>query len=112
MLQVDWLMVRLRPISVSSGSTEMQFDCTEQSPQPSQTAGLIIDAARRILHQAALAAAALFGGAGLHEHDGRGALHRRGSVSLDGVEFVAMRGLDAGRDVGRRIEHAGFSETR
>ena len=42
MLQVDWLMVRLRPISVSSGSTEMQFDCTEQSPQPSQTAGLII----------------------------------------------------------------------
>src|SRR6476646_7930371 len=34
-------MVRLRPSSVSSGSTEMQFDCTEQSPQPSQTAGLI-----------------------------------------------------------------------
>ena len=42
MLQFDWLMVRLRPNSVSSGSTEMQFDCTEQSPQPSQTAALII----------------------------------------------------------------------
>ena len=42
MLQLDWLIVRLRPNSVSSGSTEMQFDCTEQSPQPSQTAALII----------------------------------------------------------------------
>src|ERR671926_394838 len=35
-------MARLRPNSVSSGSTEMQFDCTEQSPQPSQTGGLIM----------------------------------------------------------------------
>src|SRR6202000_925947 len=42
LLQEDWLMVRLRPSSVSSGSTEMQLDCTEQSPQPSQTAGLMI----------------------------------------------------------------------
>jgi len=42
LLQVDWLIVRLRPNSVSSGSTEMQFDCTEQSPQPSHTAGLMI----------------------------------------------------------------------
>ena len=61
------------------------------------------DAARRIFHQAALAAAALFGRAGLHEHDRRSALH--GAAGLqDGVELVAVRGLDAGRDVGRRIE--------
>jgi hypothetical protein len=34
----DWSIARLRPNSVSSGSTDTQFDCTEQSPQPSQTA--------------------------------------------------------------------------
>ena len=34
-------MVRLRPNSVSSGSTDRQFDLTLQSPQPSQTASLI-----------------------------------------------------------------------
>ena len=34
-------MRRLRPSSVSTGSIEMQFDCTEQSPQPSQTPSLI-----------------------------------------------------------------------
>src|SRR5450830_143776 len=41
LLQEDWLIWRLRPSSVSSGSTERQFDCTEQSPQPSQTASLM-----------------------------------------------------------------------
>src|SRR5258708_23689953 len=41
LLQEDWLMVRLRPNSVSSGSTERQFDCTLQSPQPSHTLSLI-----------------------------------------------------------------------
>ena len=41
LLQLDWLIWRLRPNSVSSGSMEMQFDCTEQSPQPSQTAELM-----------------------------------------------------------------------
>ncbi len=34
-------MVRLRPNSVSSGSTERQFDWTLQSPQPSQTISLM-----------------------------------------------------------------------
>ena len=34
-------MVRLRPSSVSSGSTERQFDWTLQSPQPSQTISLM-----------------------------------------------------------------------
>src|SRR5450830_20280 len=41
LLQDDWLIWRLRPRSVSSGSTDRQFDCTEQSPQPSQTASLM-----------------------------------------------------------------------
>src|SRR3546814_4317541 len=41
LLQDDWLILRLRPSSVSSGSTETQFDFTEQSPQPSQTASLM-----------------------------------------------------------------------
>ena len=41
-MQVDWLIFRLRPNSVFSGSTETQLDFTEQSPQPSQTSGLII----------------------------------------------------------------------
>ena len=41
LLHDDWLIWRLRPSSVSSGSTDRQFDCTEQSPQPSQTASLM-----------------------------------------------------------------------
>ena len=41
MLQVDWLIVRLRPYSVSSGSTERQFDFALQSPQPSHTISLM-----------------------------------------------------------------------
>jgi len=41
LLHEDWLMVRLRPNSVSSGSTERQFDLALQSPQPSQTNSLI-----------------------------------------------------------------------
>ena len=42
LLQVLWLIVRLRPKGVSRGSTLKQFDCTEQSPQPSHTSSLII----------------------------------------------------------------------
>ena len=41
MLQVDWLILRFLPYSVSSGSTERQFDLTLQSPQPSHTMSLI-----------------------------------------------------------------------
>ena len=41
MLHEDWLMRRLRPNSVSTGSTDTQELCTLQSPQPSQTASLI-----------------------------------------------------------------------
>ena len=41
LLQVLWLMVRLRPNSVSSGSTDRQLLCTLQSPQPSHTSSLM-----------------------------------------------------------------------
>jgi len=58
LLQDDWIDRALAPKLVSSGSTEMQFDCTEQSPQASQTAGLI-STRRRDLHGAALARPAL-----------------------------------------------------
>jgi hypothetical protein len=41
LLQLLWLMRRLRPKGVSTGSIDRQFDCTEQSPQPSQTSSLM-----------------------------------------------------------------------
>ena len=41
MLQLLWLMRRLRPNGVSTGSTDRQLLCTEQSPQPSHTSSLI-----------------------------------------------------------------------
>src|SRR5260221_12331157 len=41
LLHEDWLTARLRPNSVSSGSTERQFDSTLQSPQPSHTLSLV-----------------------------------------------------------------------
>ena len=42
LLQLDWSMRRLRPNSVSTGCTDTQFDCTPQSPQPSQTSSLMM----------------------------------------------------------------------
>ena len=41
MLHDDWLMRRLRPKGVSSGSMDRQSEATPQSPQPSQTMGLM-----------------------------------------------------------------------
>jgi hypothetical protein len=41
LLQLAWSMRRLRPNSVSSGCTDMQFEAREQSPHPWQTAGLM-----------------------------------------------------------------------
>ena len=41
LLQLDWSISRLRPNSVSFGRIETQLACTEQSPQPSQTASLM-----------------------------------------------------------------------
>ena len=42
LLQFDWSIWRLRPNSVSTGCTATQFDCTEQSPQASQTRSLMM----------------------------------------------------------------------
>ena len=42
LLQFDWSICRLRPNSVSTGCTATQFDCTEQSPQASQTRSLMM----------------------------------------------------------------------
>ena len=41
LLQEDWLILRLRPSSVSSGSIDMQLVTLPQSPHPSQTALLM-----------------------------------------------------------------------
>ena len=41
LLHDDWSMARLRPSSVSTGTMDTQFDCTPQSPQPSQTSVLM-----------------------------------------------------------------------
>src|SRR5262249_17013572 len=60
-------------------------------------------AARRIFHQAALAAAAPFAGAGLDEDDRRSALELA-ALLHDRVELVAMTRDDAGRDLGGGIE--------
>jgi hypothetical protein len=97
LLQFDWSMVRLRPNSVSSGCTETQFDCTPQSPQPSQTSSLMITRLPD-LHSAALAAAALFGGAGLVVDQHRDALDSRSSL-LHRVELVAVMDGDARRAI-------------
>ena len=41
MLHELWSMKRLRPNSVSTAPTDMQFDLSLQSPQPSHTRSLI-----------------------------------------------------------------------
>src|SRR6202012_6002288 len=41
LLQLDWSIWRLRPNSVSTGSTDRQLDWVLQSPQPSHTAWLM-----------------------------------------------------------------------
>ncbi len=89
MLQLLWLMVRLRPNSVSSGSTDRQLLCTPQSPQPSHTSSLITTRSVGLHHRAALAAAALFGGAGLVVDDDRGAFDLA-ELALHRVQRVAV----------------------
>ena len=95
-------MVRLRPNSVSSGCTETQFDFTPQSPQPSQTSSLMMTRLSGSGNCAALAAAALLGGAGLvvDQHGAAGdfrqlLLHRLQVVAV--MEGDALRPFGAGR---------------
>ncbi len=82
------LMRRLRPSAVSTGSIAMQPDWVEQSPQFSQTSVVDDDAACRLRQLAALAPAALFGGADLVVDQHRDAF-RRAQFALHGVEFAA-----------------------
>ena len=58
-------MRRLRPNSVSSAITDRQFDCTLQSPQPSQTSSLMTTRLSGACDRAALALAVQLGRAGL-----------------------------------------------
>jgi hypothetical protein len=69
-----------------------------QSPQPLADGFVDEQAARRVDHLAALAAAALFGGAGLVVDDGRNA-GAFAHVALDGIELVAMPHRNAVRQV-------------
>src|SRR6266481_8951166 len=41
LLQLDWSIARLLPNSVSTGTTDRQFEVAEQSPQPSHTRSLM-----------------------------------------------------------------------
>ena len=65
LLQLDWSMVRLRPNSVSSGCTETQFDLHAAIAAAFADQFIDDDALIRVRELAALAAAALLGGAGL-----------------------------------------------
>ena len=93
------LIRRLRPSAVSTGSIAMQPDCVEQSPQFSQTSGLMTTRACRLGQLAALAAAALLGGADLIV-DQHGDAVVVAQVALHRVEFVAGVAGDAGRQRG------------
>ena len=99
MLQLDWSMVRLRPNSVSSGCTDTQFDFTPQSPQPSQTSSLMTTRLSGSGILAALAAAALLGGAGLvvDQHGAAGHLRQ---LLLHLLQIVAVMDRHAGRPLG------------
>jgi hypothetical protein len=74
LLQADWSIARLRPKGVSTGTMATQFDCTPQSPQPSQISVLMKTRLSGSGNCAALAPAAFFGRAGLDIDDGRHAL--------------------------------------
>ena len=65
MLQLDWSIVRLRPNSVSTGCTETQFDLHAAIAAALADQLVDDDALVGIGKGAALAAAALLGGAGL-----------------------------------------------
>ena len=95
LLQADWSMARLRPNSVSTGTTDRQFDCTRQSPQPSQTCSLMNDAPA----PDRASCRACGGGAFRRRRSGRRSAPRR-------------RGLRAVRAARRRARRGGGSARR
>ncbi len=98
MLQADWSMRRLRPNSVSTGTTDMQFDCVEQSPQFSQTRALMKARMAGSGIGPALAAAALFGGAGLVVNE-RGDGRNVAQGALDRQQVAAVAHIDLARQI-------------
>ena len=96
MLQLDWSILRFRPSGVSVGTTATQFDCTEQSPQPSQTRVLMKKRGGRIDQLAFLAPAALLGRAGLLVDEHGHALHLA-QPPLHRIELGARMELGAFR---------------
>ena len=75
LLQAFWSICRFSPSSVFFGITDRQLDFVLQSPQPSQTAGLMKTRVSLSGISPPLPAAALFRGAGLVEYDRRGPRH-------------------------------------
>ena len=104
MLQLDWSIWRLRPNSVSSGCTETQFDACRAVA--AAFADRVVDehALGGIGIDAALAAAALLGGAGLVV-DQDGEAGDLAQLALHGVELVAV--VD-GHAVRRSRRSAGY----
>ncbi len=96
LLQLDWLMRRLRPHSVSSGSIAMQLETLPQSPQPFADLGVDVGADFRIGQLAALPEPPALGRAGLVVEDDRDALVLA-EIALRLVHRVAMAKADAGR---------------
>ena len=99
LLQVDWSIWRLRPNSVSSGFTETQLRLDRAVA--AALADRVVDehALGRIGEGAALAAAALLGGAGLVV-DQHGDARDLAQLALHRVELVAMADGDAVREAG------------
>ena len=102
MLQDDWSIARLRPNSVSTGATDTQFDL--HAAVAAAFADQLVDdhALARVGELAALAAAALLGGAGLVVDQDRDA-RRLAQLALHGVELVAVVDRDVAGEVAGRV---------
>jgi hypothetical protein len=102
----DWSMARLRPNSVSTGTTARQLDLCAAVAAAFADGLVDEEAARRVDQAAALAAAALFGGAGLVVDDG-GDTGAFAHLALHGVEFVAVADRHAGGKSATACRRAG-----
>ena len=103
LLQLDWSIVRLRPNSVSSGLHRDAVRLLRAIAAALAHRLVDEDALRRIGIRAALAAAALLGGAGLVV-DQDGQARDLAQLALHRVELVAMADLDAGGEAGIRSD--------
>jgi len=95
------MMEPLAAESVSSGSTEMQFDCTRAVAAAFADGGVISTRRTRVLHQARAATAGVFGGAGCTNTIARRALSVR-QVCMTPSSCREMGDLDEGAAIGQR----------